>query len=138
MIRARAWPLPPEAKLAEARWRLRIVCRIRVVFRDPRNEPSARQRLQICLERAGNPLGIDLNPVNVDREGFEVFCLFGGVLDHRLGPFVERIMFSTVPFGFGDVTRKSVKLAFHRGVMPGEDFKERPDCGTPKIASCRL
>jgi hypothetical protein len=78
--------------------RLRIVCGIRIVLGYSRNEPANGERLQVCLQRVSNVLGIDFPFAHVERKGFQILFLLRWSLDRRLRPLVERIVFHAVLF----------------------------------------
>jgi hypothetical protein len=84
--------------------------------------------LQVRLQRVSNLLGIDLPVVRVDCKGSQILFLLRRILDRRLRPLVERIVFGAVLFCCGDILRKGVELAFQRGAMLGEDIEQRRQC----------
>src|SRR5262249_45412642 len=124
--------------LAILRRRLGAVGGVRVVFGQSRDQLAANQRLQVGFERVRQRLGVDFIAVDIEREGFGVFHLLRRILDRRLGPRVQRIVFSAALFSFGHVVGEGIELTFHRGVMPGEDVRQRPDCGIVRVAARRF
>ena len=106
-----------------ARW-LRIVCGVRIVLGKSGKKPADSERLQIRLQAVSNLLGIDLLIFHIEREGFQIFFLLRPVLDRRLRPLVEWIIFDAVLFCCGNVLGKRIKLTLRRGVVRGEDVEE--------------
>src|SRR5919202_5159871 len=103
--------------LAIACWRLRIARRIGVVLRQPCDQIPAHEWLQVCFKGVRFLLGVDLSAPDIKSKGFEVLCPLLRVLDGGLGPFVKRMALGPMPFSFGDVICKGIKLAFHGRVM---------------------
>ena len=73
--------------------RLRIVGGIGIVLGYSRDEPASGERLQVHLQRVSNLLGIDLPVVRVDCKGSQILFLLRRILDRRLCPLVEWIVF---------------------------------------------
>src|SRR5262245_40105192 len=121
--------------LAILRRRLGVVSGIRVVSGQSRDQLAADQRLQVGFESVGQRLGIDFVAVDIERKVLDVFRFLLGILDRRLGPRVQRIIFSAARLGFGHVVREGIELTFHRRVMLGEDVRQRLDCSIVGVAA---
>jgi hypothetical protein len=132
--RARGWL----ARLAGALRRLRIVGGIGIVLGYSRDEPAIGERLQGWLQGVSNLLRIDLPVVHVERKGFQIFFLLRRILDRRLRPVVERIVFDAVLFCCGDILRKGVELAFRCSAMLGEDIEQRRQCRITEFSTYRF
>src|SRR5215469_5807511 len=111
------------ASLPTALRRLRIICGIRIVLGYSRNEPANGERSQVCLQRVSNVLGIDFPFVHVERKGFQILFLLRWILDRRLRPLVERIVFRAVLFCRGDIIRKGIELAFRCSAILCQDIE---------------
>src|SRR5258706_3165636 len=126
------------APLAEPMRRLRIIGGIGIVLGYSFDDPAIGERLQVCLQRVRNLLGIDFPVVHVEHEGFQIFFLLRRILDRRLRPLIERITFDAVLFCRGDILRKGVELAFRRSAMIGEDIEQRRQCRITKLSAYRF
>src|SRR5262245_20002257 len=124
-----------ELSLAILRRRLGVVRGVRVVSGQSRDQLAADQRLQVGFERVGQLLGVDFVAVDIERKVLDVFRLLLGILDRRLGPRVQRIIFSAMLFGLGHVVREGIELTFHRRAMLGEDVRQRLDRGIVGVAT---
>jgi hypothetical protein len=127
--------LPP---LAGARLRLRIVGGIGIVLGYSRDEPASGERLQVRLQRVSNLLGIDLSVIHVECKGLQILFPLRRILDRRLRPLVERIVFDAVLFCCGDILRKGVELAFQRNAMLGEDIEQLRQCRLREFSAYRF
>src|SRR5215831_2332081 len=122
---ARAASFAPLGALARRlRW-LGVVGRIGVVFRQSRDEPAGGERLQVCLKRVGNLLGIDFLILHIEREGPDVLFLLRRIFDRCLCPRKEWIVFNAARFRLRNIVREGVKLAFGEGAMFGKDIDQR-------------
>jgi hypothetical protein len=113
------------APLAGALRRLRIVGGIGIVLGYSRDQPASGERLQVRLQRVSSLLGIDLSVIHVECKGFQILFPLRRILDRRLRPLVERIVFDAVLFCCGDILRKGVELALQLNAMLGEDIEQR-------------
>jgi len=105
--------------------RLRIIGRVGVVFVDFHDQPGADQRSQIGFQRLGLVLGVNFRAFDIAGEKLLVFGLLGGVVDGRLGPFVERITFDALLFSLRAISGECIILAGDSGAMASENIAKR-------------
>ena len=117
---------------------MRVIGGIGVVLRESCDQPTAGEWLQVCRQRISNFLGINLATVDIERERLKIFRLFRGIFDGCLRPLIKRVIFYTVLFGYGDIFRECVKLAFERSTMVGENFGQRCQQRMAQIAARRF
>src|SRR5262245_17261230 len=118
-------PKTNKCSVVRVLWRLWVIGGIGVVLRESCDQSTAGERLQVCRQRVSNFLGIDLAAVDIERERFQIFLLLREIFDRRLRPLIKRIIFYTVLFGFGDILREGLKLAFERSTMVDKNVDQR-------------
>src|SRR4029077_9626075 len=91
-------------------------------------------RLQLGLEFVRFVLRVNLLTTDIKRKRLYVFCLLGRILDRFFGPFIKVVVFDAVGLGLADVIGESVELAFHDGIVPLQDIRQRGDRRSSRIA----
>src|SRR5579872_548532 len=125
-------------RAASALGRLRIVRRIGIVLGDSRDDPTIGERLQLSFQSVGYFLGINLLAIHVDGEGFHVPFFLSWVLDRRLRPLVERVVFHPLLFCSCDILSKGVELTPWLGTMLRKNFQRRRECRVRLLATHRF
>ena len=94
------------------------------MLRNSGDHTSAHERLKVRLKGIGFVFGVQFPSPYVKRKRIEMLLLLGGILNGRLRPLVERILFRTVPFRLNNVLSEGIELAFHAGAMLLQDFRK--------------
>ena len=94
-------------------------------FASNRDDRTSDQRLEFGLQRVRLILFVNLLAPDIERKRFDVFCLLGRVVDGFFGPFIKMIIFDAISLGLADIIREGVELAFHDGMMPVQDIRQR-------------